>query len=100
MAKPQDIVKVKITPIRKEGGSRIYSNYVRVISSARDITFQFCDVKPPESDEEATNIKKSAIVKPQIDAEVVLPFDIAQSLLTILKGQLEKVSKKTNGEKK
>lgn len=94
--KKQTIIKVKINPLRKEGGSRTYSNYVRVVSSPRDITLQFCDIKPPTSDEDTANLKNSPVMKPLVDAEIVLPVDVAQSLLNVLKGQLEKVGKKIN----
>lgn len=94
--KKQVAIKVKINPIRREGGSRTYSNYVRVVSGPRDITFQFCDIKPPTSDENTTNLRNSQVLKPLIDAEIVLPIDVAQSLLNVLRGQLEKVGKKMN----
>ena len=94
--KKQAVIKVKISPVRKEGCSRTYSNYVRVVSNPGDITLQFCDIKPPTSDEDTANLKSSPVMKPLIEAEIVLPIDVAQSLLNVLKGQLEKVGKKIN----
>lgn len=90
---------VKVVPYRKENTSRVYSNYVRAVSSQREMTLQFCDVKPPESDERAEELKKNPVIKSPIEAEITLPINVAQALISVLKGQLEKITSSLNGKK-
>ena len=92
-------IKVKVVPYRKENTSRVYSNYVRVVSSPREITLQFCDVKPPENDDYAEKLKKNPVMKSPIEVEITLPIEVAQALKSVLKGQLEKVNSDLNGKK-
>jgi len=91
---------VKVIPYRKDTTTRLYSNYVRVVSGPRDVTIQFCDVRPPESDEVAEELKKNPVMKSPIEVEVTLPIDVANSLLNVFKKQLELVSEKGNGKRK
>lgn len=88
--------EIKIIPYRKEDKPRIFSNYVRVVSSPQDITVQFADIKPPVSDEQVEEVKKNKIMKTPVDVEIVLPIEVAKSLLTVLSKQLSqlKVEKK------
>lgn len=88
--------EIQIIPYRKEDKPRIFSNYVRVVSSPQDITVQFADIKPPVSDEQVEEVKKNKIMKIPVDVEIVLPIEVAKSLLTVLSKQLSqlKVEKK------
>ncbi|OGK20273.1 hypothetical protein A3C23_04945 [Candidatus Roizmanbacteria bacterium RIFCSPHIGHO2_02_FULL_37_13b] len=83
--------ELKIIPYRSEDKPRIFSNYVRVVSSSQDITVQFADVKPPESDEETKKIMEKKELKMPIDVEIVLPIDVARSLASVLNEQLDKL---------
>lgn len=83
--------ELKVILYRKEEKPRIFSNYVRVVSSARDITLQFADVKPPESDEQTQTILGEKTLKTPIGVEIVLPIDVAQSVSTVLKKQLDQL---------
>ena len=76
--------KLKIITFRKENGNRIYSTYVRVVSNPYEVTLQFSDIKPPANDIEQEEVKKSKEIKTPIDAEIVLPFDVAKEFLSIL----------------
>lgn len=84
-------IEVKIIPYRKEEKPRIFSNYVRVVSSPQDITVQFADVKPPESDEQVKKIMEKKVLKTPIEIEIVLPIDVARSLASVLTKQLDKL---------
>lgn len=84
---------VKIIPFRKDNTSRTFANYVRVVSTPFDVTLQFVDVKPPESDAEREEVKKKKVVKMPIEVEIILPIDVAQGFLSILNKQLEKIKK-------
>lgn len=88
--------EIKIIPYRKEDKPRIFSNYVRVVSSQQDITLQFADIKPPVSDEQVEEVKKNKIMKTPVDVEIVLPIEVAKSLLIVLSKELSqlKVEKK------
>ncbi|GEM_PF-4763065 len=82
---------IKVVSFRKDNSIRIYSNYIRVVSNASEITLQFCDIKPGANDEEQERILKEKNVKVEINTEVVIPVNVAQSLLKILQQQLSLV---------
>lgn len=95
--KPEDI---KIRSFRLPGLKRQYSTYVEVSANPRDVNLKFSDLKPPETPEELERIKKELKVEVPVDNEIVLPIDVAQSLLEALTIQLNIVKENMKGEKK
>src|SRR5438105_2957213 len=83
--KPEDI---KIITYRPAGQKREYSSYIEVIANPREVSFKFCDLKPPAK-EELEKIKKEVRVEIPVNTEIVIPFDVAESLLEALKIQLD-----------
>lgn len=86
--------RVKVTPVRKENGTRQYSNYVRVISNPFDLTLQFADVKPAVTEDEQEKINKKKEIHVPIDTEIILPKEVAQALSEILNKHLSGIIKR------
>ncbi len=89
MTKQDKQKKLTIKAIRIAGNKRIFSNYVEVNKSPWDVSLKFADVKPPANKEEMLSTIENGVIEIPIDAEIVMPSEIAQSLLEALKIQLE-----------
>ena len=83
--------QLKINTYRAEGTSRIYSNYVRVVSNPSEVTFQFVDIKPGANDELHAEIIERGEIKAPIDIEIVVSPEIAKAFLNVLQNQLSKL---------
>ena len=86
--------QIDIKLFRKKEGSRQYSNYVRVAANPLEVTLQFADLKPAPTDEEQSKIKNNRTIEAPIDVELVVPFDVAESLSKALSEQIEKIKDK------
>jgi len=91
--------KIKISTSRPEGQKREYSNYVEISANPRDVSLKFCDLKPPAKKEEIDDVIKNGITIP-VNTEIVLPFDVAESVVEALKRQLDIVKDKIKKEEK
>jgi len=81
--------EIKIIPYRTEGHKRVFSNHVEITKTPTDLNIKFCDVKPPESEEELHKVKREMKIRIPVDCEVILPISIAQDLAKILEEQLK-----------
>jgi hypothetical protein len=88
MSKSKKQVPLKIIAKRKENQRRIYSNYVEITATNLDVSIKFCDVKPPSNDQEANMVNKEERIEATVEAEIVLPKDIAKAFLSALNSQL------------
>jgi len=93
MAEGKRTEKIKITTERPVGQKREYSNHVEISANPRDVSLKFCDLKPPAGKEEIDKVIKNGITIP-VNTEIVLAFDIAESLLETLKKQIDIVNEK------
>jgi len=80
---------IKVTTHRPEDQKRLYSNYVEVSTTESDVSIRFSDLKPPHNEEEVKRIEKDGSISIPVNAEIVIPTNIAKQLLTILKQHLE-----------
>ena len=92
---PEDI---KIVTVRPEGQRREYSNYVEISANIREISLKFCDLKPLARKEEIEEAKKEGIILP-VKTEIILPYDVAESVVETLKKQLDTIREKFGKEK-
>ena len=91
--------KLKIHTERPVGQKREYSNYVEISANPRDVSLKFCDLKPPVTKDEANEIIKNGTTL-IVNTEIVLPFDVAESLIEALKKQIDTVKEKMKEETK
>ena len=91
--------KIRISTQRPEGQKREYSNYVEITANPRDVSLKFCDLKPPAKKEEIDEIIKNGITIP-VNTEIVLPFDVADSVMEALKKQLDIVKNRVKKKDK
>lgn len=74
---PQPTVGLPVT--------RIYSNFVDVISSPYDFTLRFCDATPIYNMKEVE--QNAGVHKIPIATEIILPFGVMKSLINVLRDQ-------------
>lgn len=91
--------QLKISTVRPEGQKREYSNYVEISANPRDVSLKFCDLKPPAKKEEIEEVIRNGITLP-INTEIVLPFDVAVSVVDALKKQIDIVNENIKKNKK
>lgn len=85
----KETLNLNVKTYRKEDQKRLYSNFVEVSTTEIDVSIRFADLKPPRSAEEVEKIKKNIPLEIPIDAEIVMPMNVAKELLRILKDHLE-----------
>ena len=84
---------IKIVTHRPEGQKREYSNYVEISANPREVSLKFCDLKPPSTNEQIEKIKTDGITL-TVNTEIVLAFDVAESVVETMTKQLNIVKEK------
>jgi len=84
---------IRIITCRPEGQKREYSTYIEVSSNNREVSLKFCDLKPQTTTEEIEKIKETGQVRIPVNSEIVVPFDVADSLLKVLQEQIATIKK-------
>ena len=96
---PDKNMQIKISTERPDGQKREYSNYVEITANLRDVSLKFCDLKSPAKKEEVEEVIKNGIKLP-VNTEIVLPFDVAESMIEALKKQIDIVKENRDKNKK
>jgi hypothetical protein len=99
MTDQTDTKDIKIVTSRPEGQKREYSNYVEISANPREVSLKFCDLKSPSTNEEIEKIKKEGITL-LVNTEIVLAFDVAESVVDTMTKQLNIVKEKLKELKK
>ncbi|SRR6266404_5208617 len=97
MADQTDTKNIKIIVTRPEGQKREYANYIETSATPRDISFRFCDLKPPRP-EELEKIQKEGKVEVIATSEIVIPFDVIEEFSKNLEKQLDEIKKQFKKE--
>jgi hypothetical protein len=84
---------IKVITERPVGQKREYSTYVEISTNPREVTLKFCDLKPASNPEELERVTKAGQITIPVNTEIVLPIDVAEGVLNILKQHLENLKK-------
>ncbi|MDO8496975.1 MAG: hypothetical protein Q7S61_00330 [bacterium] len=84
-----NLKQVKIIPTRLVGSKRVYSNFVEVTKTNRELSLKFCDVRPPANEDEVKEVQKNGKIEAPIEVEIVLPIEIGNGIIKALTTQLE-----------
>jgi hypothetical protein len=76
--------EIKLIPFRKDDSNRVYSNHVEINVSEIDLNIKFCDVRPPENNDDIEKIVALGTFKIPIVSEIVIPLVVAKELKRIL----------------
>lgn len=76
-------VTAKIIPSKDVQSERIYANFVVIEHTSFDFSIKFCDFSPPDEKDKA-NIIQTKTIKAPIQAEIVIPTTLVESLIKAL----------------
>ena len=78
----------QVIAFRPERSQRTFSNHIEVTRNDIEIELKFCDIRPPENNDDLEKIKKTGKIRAPIICEVSISHKLAKDLLEVLKKHL------------